>query len=102
MTPYAVLLAKPADSDDTIRKLYYAIANEEHPDRTGVAVTERWHAATEAYAAVKTEERRTAWLKQQRLLAKRCTSCDGFGVQGTRMFKGKIRLCDACDGNGAV
>lgn len=102
MTPYAVLLAKPTDTDETIRKLYHAIAREAHPDSAGpdMKPSDLWFAATEAYTAIKTEDRRARWEEQQALLSGRCTECEGSGVRGTRMFKGKIKLCGACKGGG--
>lgn len=100
MTPYAILTVKPADADETIRKAYHAIAREEHPDKTGLAVTERWQAATTAYAAVKTAAKREDWLKRQSLLSGFCADCAGSGVRGSRMFKGRVKLCAACEGAG--
>lgn len=100
MTPFATLLVKPTDDDDVIRKAYHAIARRTHPD-TNEPSTE-WYTATAAYTAIKTAKARETWAKRQELLAGECDGCKGFGVKGTRMFKGKIRLCDICRGEGRV
>lgn len=109
MTPYAVLLAKPNDSDETIRRLYHAIARHCHPDAcrgllpyTTEKLNERWHTATEAYSAIKTPELRESWATRQKLLSGVCAACEGSGVAGTRMFKGTIRECKECKGEGRV
>lgn len=100
MTPYATLLVKPTDTDEVIRKTYHAIAREEHPDLTGMAVTERWQLTTAAYTAIKNADARFSWAKKQELLSGLCTTCEGSGVRGTRMFKSKIKLCSECEGEG--
>jgi DnaJ-class molecular chaperone len=102
VTPYAVLLAKPTDSDDAIRKLYHAIARTEHPDGSQTQPSELWYSATAAYTAIKTAEKRAEVGRRQDLLAGRCAACEGTGVKGTRMFKGKIRFCSDCKGEGVV
>ncbi len=102
MTPYAILLVKPTDGDEVIRKAYHAIAEEEHPDKTGRAVTERWYVATNAYTVIKTAAKRENWALAQRLLSGVCGQCGGTGVVGTRMFKGKIRVCGVCKGVGRL
>jgi DnaJ-class molecular chaperone len=106
-TPYVVLLAKPNDSDETIRRLYHAIVRYCHPDAqrglseyAKVELTERWHTVTVAYNTVKTDSLRSAWAATQFLLSGQCGKCAGSGVVGTRMFKGKIRVCEECGGNG--
>jgi DnaJ-class molecular chaperone len=102
MTPYAVLLVKPTDSDEVIRKTYHRIAERNHPDANGGVAGALWHAATAAYTTVKTEEKREAWAHKQALLSGLCTECEGYGVRGTRMFKGKIRVCAECKGEGRI
>jgi DnaJ-class molecular chaperone len=108
LTPYAVLLARSNDTDDTIRGLYHVIARRTHPDAitylpsTDADATnkEEWHAATSAYTAIKTAKARDAWERSRKLLSGLCAPCRGEGVQGTRRFKGVIRLCAACGGTG--
>jgi hypothetical protein len=110
LTPYAVLKVKPTDTDDTIRAFYHIIARRTHPDAiTYLPSTdedalnkEEWHAATAAYSAIKTEDKRAAWERERRLLSGRCVPCQGVGTQGTRRFKGTIRLCACCGGTGRV
>jgi DnaJ-class molecular chaperone len=101
LAPYAVLLAKATDTDETIRALYHAIAKECHPDvvKTEEAAA-RWHAATEAYSAIKTLAARTDLLRRTALLAHRCSACECTGVIGSRSVKPGVRLCPACKGTG--
>lgn len=101
LTPYAVLLVKPTDDDRTIRAAYHEIAKESHPDRV-VEARAVWELATQAYTAVKTQAAREAWAKTQALLSGACNACEGSGVTGTRLFKGKVRLCEVCRGEGRV
>jgi hypothetical protein len=109
MTPYAVLLARPVDGDEVVRKLYHGIARCCHPDtRRGMSqaaqadLTARWHTATEAYTAIKTYDRRDTWAREQALLSGGCEACGGCGVRGSRVGKGSVRLCEACGGEGRI
>lgn len=103
MTPYAVLLVKPTDSDEVIRRVYHDVARLEHPDVVeGGEPSEAWYTAATAYTLIKTEDARQAWATRQASLSGLCGQCNGCGVQGTRMFKGKIRVCDTCKGEGRV
>jgi len=108
-TPYAVLLAKPNDSDETVRKLYHELVRYCHPDAqrglpevSKVKLTARWHEFTTAYSAIKTDALRSSWAASRFLLSGQCATCKGCGVTGTRMFKGKIKLCKDCGGEGRV
>lgn len=101
MTPYAVLLVKPTDSDEVVRKTYHVLARASHPDRQMTQLPPAgWYVATAAYTSIKTLQARTTWMDKQRLLSELCNDCDGIGVKGTRMFKGKIKLCATCKGEG--
>lgn len=107
MTPYCILLAKPNDSDEIIRKLYHGLARYCHPDaRRGMPEASQeklnfqWHRITEAYSAIKTDALRAQWAASQFLLSGQCGKCAGSGVVGTRMFKGKITECKDCKGEG--
>lgn len=102
MTPYAILLVKPTDPDDVIRKAYHKHAETQHPDRNGGVPGPQWKVTTDAYTAIKTEDARNNWALRLSLMAGVCENCDGSGVKGTRMFKGKIRLCEECKGVGRV
>jgi DnaJ-class molecular chaperone len=51
---------------------------------------------------VKTAAAREAWARRQSALSGACAICNGSGVLGTRMFKGKIRACDSCSGMGRL
>lgn len=102
MTPYAVLLVKPTDTDELIRKTYHVQARKEHPDLVKVEPSDNWYIATTAYTAVKTETKRAAWMEKQSLLSGFCDPCGGSGVRGTRMFKGKIKICEVCKGEGRI
>lgn len=99
MTPYAVLLVKPTDSDEVIRKTYWEQAKLHHPDKP-LSNPTLWSLFTNAYTAIKTKDARDALARKQDLLARLCATCDGSGVGGTRMFKGRIRVCDVCKGEG--
>ena len=101
LSPYAVLLAKATDTDETIRALYHVIAKECHPDVVKTeAAAAQWHAATEAYTAIKTLAARSDLLRRTALLAHRCGTCEGTGVVGSRSVKPGVRLCPACKGAG--
>ena len=101
LAPYAVLLARVTDTDETIRVLYHAIAQECHPDVVKTeAAAAQWHAATEAYTAIKTLAARSDLLRRTALLARRCGTCEGTGVVGSRSVKPGVRLCPACKGVG--
>ena len=109
MTPYAVLLAKHTDSDDTIRRLYHAIVRYCHPDALRGMPQDsqdklrlQFHRVTEAYNLIKTDALRTVWSHRQELLSGNCAACKGTGTAGTRMFKGVIRVCGTCKGEGRV
>jgi len=107
MTPYAVLLVKPTDTEDIIRAAYHALARESHPDKfrntTSYEAAQAellWTAATTAYTLVKTESARAKWAAQQYLLSGMCATCSGYGVTGTRLAGRKIRVCASCSGEG--
>ena len=104
VTPYCVLLCKPTDPDEVIRKAYHVLARLSHPDSvgTGPVAREAWARATDAYNQVKTAELREALAERQALLSGLCAACDGAGVKGTRMFKGKITACSECGGEGRM
>jgi len=104
MTPYAVLMVKPGATDEVVRAAYHVIAKRTHPDaRSGksltefVQMTEDWYCATEAYSAIKTDEKRKALEQRQKLLSGLCSECRGYGVVGWR-----VRVCDVCDGEGRL
>jgi DnaJ-class molecular chaperone len=102
MTPYATLLVKPTDGDEVVRKAYHRIAETNHPDANGGAAGPLWYSVTAAYTAIKTHDARAEWALRQSNLAGLCERCEGFGVTGTRMFKGKIKACDVCKGEGRL
>jgi DnaJ-class molecular chaperone len=103
MTPYAVLLCRPLDSDETIRAAFHGIVRQGalHPDleRTD-RVRGEWHEVNDAYQAIKTETLRIQWQHAQALFAGKCAQCRGYGVRGTRSAGGKITVCVACEGRG--
>jgi DnaJ-class molecular chaperone len=104
MTPYAVLMVRPMDSDQTIRQQFHALAVHEHPDRPGAAGVPgpNWYTISGAYALIKTDLLRSAWSKHQSVLSGLCAGCSGSGVKGTRTAGRKIRVCEACNGEGRV
>lgn len=109
LTPYAVLLARPADSDDTIRRLYHNIARYTHPDAISgfpepgrTKARDEWYRATEAYTAIKTEAVRSALATATVRLSGVCSTCRGFGVVGSRLGGAKVRVCEACKGAGRM
>lgn len=100
-TPYAVLLVKSSDADDVIRHAYWAIAQlKNHPDVNGGIPGPRWHEATDAYNLIKTKTLRDRWDLVRQLEARFCKECDGYGVRGSRIGKGRIRICEQCLGVG--
>ena len=101
LTPYAVLLVKPTDTDEVIRKAYHALARTAHPDITvGQAIF--WERYNSAYAAIETVEEREAWKKERSMLSGLCGACEASGVVGTRLFGGEIEVCAGCGGRGRV
>ncbi len=104
MTPYAVLMVRPTDGDDTVRRAFHALARTSHPDslRNGGEPGAEWHAAAAAYSAVKTAELRDRLDRYMRGLSGFCDACRGSGVRGTRAAGAKLRLCDRCGGEGRV
>ena len=102
LSPYATLLVRPTDSDDTIRAAYHEASKRLHPDRTGGVASEEWYEVKTAYELIETAELRAKWLRQFKTLSGVCADCKGYGVRGTRIGKAKIRSCGACDGYGRV
>jgi curved DNA-binding protein CbpA len=101
MTPYAVLLVRPGDTDETISARFRELSRGEHPDsRADGRPGPRWYAITTAYGAVRTGPDREALGRAARLDARRCARCAGSGVLGSRAAGGKIRVCVVCLGEG--
>ena len=104
MTPYAELLLLPTADDASIRQRFHVLSRTEHPDRLGTngrpvgAPGERWIPVTQAYSLIKTATLRKAWERSQALLAGRCKTCRGAGVQGSRITS--TRICASCAGEG--
>jgi DnaJ-class molecular chaperone len=102
MTPYAILMVRPSDSDASIRAAYHTQARRYHPDAVPGGAQPQWYTYTGAYQAIKTEAARAAWEARQALLSGRCLTCRGRGVAGSRAAGGKIRLCAVCGGEGRM
>jgi DnaJ-class molecular chaperone len=104
MTPYAVLLLTPRDSDDVVRAAFHALSRDQHPDRDGAdgVPGTMWYAIVNAYTALKTTSSRAVYDRALKSLAGVCSTCGGYGTVGTRRFKGTIRLCTTCKGEGRV
>lgn len=105
MTPWAVLLVKPLDSDLTIRQAFHDQARTQHPDAGGIdgKPGSRWHLIVEAYGLVKTAELRAAWERGQTRLSGRCPACDGSGVAWRRTGRDRaVKLCPRCAGEGRL
>jgi len=102
VTPYAILLVRPLDTDATIRARFHLLSKDQHPDRwnAGGVPGPNWYVLVGAYAAIKIQALRDVWISRQRGLSGLCKSCDGTGVVGSRVGGSKIRLCTACDGEG--
>lgn len=101
LTPYAVLLVKATDDDDTIRREYHALARKQHPDlRKSKEPGPLWQIVNEAYALVETVALRTKWAKGQAMKAGGCAKCAGSGVTGSRIAGGKVKMCTDCKGYG--
>jgi hypothetical protein len=104
LTPYAVLLVRPADGDDRIRKTYHRQAQLHHPDAQVAqeAAGSLWYVAAAAYNAIKTPALRADLERRTALLAGVCAACGGLGVAGSRVGGGKVRVCAVCGGAGVV
>ena len=103
MTPYAVLLVRPQDTDLTIRQRYHALITDQHPDRAGAAGVPgpKWFAYTTAYSAIKTQTARNQWFTLRKL-RRACPACKGYGVTGSRVAGSKLVVCVTCAGQGLV
>lgn len=95
MTPWAELLVRPGDGDERVRAAFHRIAETQHPDANGGAVGPRWHAARDAWAALRTEALRTKAARAVETRAGNCAACQGYGVVGLGP-----RLCPTCRGEG--
>jgi DnaJ-class molecular chaperone len=105
VTPYAVLLVKPTDDDDMIRKRFHELARSQHPDRDGAAGVPGplWQTLIDAYGQVKTAQLRAAWHQAQVHLARLCLTCEGLGVTWRRVGKDRAAtICGKCNGEGRV
>lgn len=116
LTPYAVLLVRPSDDDDTIRRAFHALSKQLHPDalvgndarhelhgslRTTTAKPpDQWYVVVGAYSAVKTREMRDQYHRYIHGLSGVCAKCDGAGVHGGRSLGGSIKICESCQGEG--
>ncbi len=101
-TPYAALMVRPADSDETIRAQFHALSKEQHPDRAGAdgVPGKEWYDIVAAYTAIKTLAAREALARRMAALSGFCTACTGSGVRGSRFAGSRLRHCDACHGAG--
>ena len=105
MTPYAILLCKPSDTDLAIRKRFHELSKTQHPDRSGAGGVpgSLWQDLVDAYGQVKTDERRIAWHQAQAHLARLCHTCEGLGIAWKRIGKNKDAVvCVKCNGEGRV
>jgi len=105
MTPYAILLVRPVDSDETIRKRFHVLSKGQHPDRIGAKGTPgpEWYEQAAAYSCVKTEALRKEWAAYRKQLARQCVTCGGCGVVWKRIGKDQgTKVCAQCAGEGAV
>lgn len=110
MTPYALLLVRPTDDDDAIRRRFHALIRAEHPDGGGAQGTPgtMWYVLKSAYEAVKTEALRTAWSRAHAdalLLSGLCVNCLGYGVTWRRTGLAARQgptVCSVCNGEGRV
>jgi DnaJ-class molecular chaperone len=105
MTPYAILMIRPVDTDDAIRARFHALARGCHPDVVlpdgdQERLTADWHRYADAYSLVKTAALRAAWERSEALLAGRCWPCRGVGVVGGALKAATV--CPACRGEGRV
>lgn len=101
LTPYAVLLVKPTDDDDAIRREYHALARKQHPDlRKSREPGPLWQVVNEAYALIESVKLRTTWHKVTNMKSGICVKCHGFGVTGSRIAGGRIKMCTDCSGCG--
>ncbi len=104
MTPYALLLVRPTDTDLTIRQRFHVLSRQQHPDRDGGngEPGALWFQLTEAYSQIKTSGLRAVWARRQAVRARGCPACYGAGVAGTTSLGGRVRLCAECGGEGVT
>lgn len=106
MTPYAVLLVRPLDSDLTIKHAFHRLAETCHPDKFPAGQTPEqatlWYAIAKAYTLIKSVDLRQYWELHHSAFSGLCESCSGTGVRGGRVGRMKVRVCDNCAGEGRV
>lgn len=103
LTPYAVLLVKPTDSDEAIRKTYWTLARLHHPDLSSNGVAQvAWYIVKEAYAQIETTTVREKWAGRLKLNAGVCRKCEGYGVTWRRLGKAVVKVCEVCSGQGRI
>lgn len=101
MTPYAELMVRPTDTDEMIRARFHVLSRACHPDLVdSPQARATWFRIAGAYSAVKTAVKRATYDKGMQVLARRCRTCNGSGVQGSRSAGSKIRVCVSCAGEG--
>jgi DnaJ-class molecular chaperone len=101
MTPYAILLVRPADTDETIRAAFHKLSVQHHPDKhPGQPVPREWYAAVAAYSVIKSQKLRAAYDRHMLGLSGLCCACRGSGVRGSRVGRSKVQPCQSCAGEG--
>lgn len=97
-TPYAVLGLGPRATDEAIRKRYYELIQEHHPDRRKDRKPgPRWEELNRAYRAIDTQSRRESWRNGIVLLSGGCAVCCRYGVTSTG-----AQQCAVCKGTGRI
>ena len=103
MTPYALLLVRPTDTDLAVRQRFHALVAAEHPDRNNGVPGTMWYQLKAAYEAVKTAPLRAEWVRLRGQLAGTCVACRGYGVTWRRVGQAARQgavVCAACEGEG--
>jgi len=103
MTPWAVLNLDPDRAGDAeVRAAFHNLSRTEHPDaRPDAQPGPRWHAARDAYAALRDRRGRETWHAMQAALAGLCPTCTGLGVTIAGR-KRMVATCSECRGEGRV
>jgi DnaJ-class molecular chaperone len=98
---YKAIGVAPGATFATIREAYMVLARSNHPD-TNQGDAEKFKAATEAYAILKSPILRSLYDKQRAMLLDPCPSCGGLGdVARYQRFKlVGYSKCKKCDGTG--
>lgn len=111
MTHYEALGVSRTCSESELRKAYYALAVQYHPDKLVEIVDThqrtlalaRWNRVQESYDEIKTPDKRALYDAKLLLLARKCSACKGTGIQQKRNgWELREVVCENCNGAGKI